>query len=77
KSHNAVAVAVAQKRADWGMAIESVATQYGLGFIPTQEEHYDFAVPAARFEREAVRQFRALLEDEDIRARLRALMFNI
>ena len=34
KSHNAVAVAVAQKRADWGMAIESVARQYGLGFIP-------------------------------------------
>ena len=77
KSHNAVAVAVAQKRADWGMAIESVATQYGLGFIPTQEEHYDFAVPAARFERVAVRQFRALLEDEDIRARLRALKFSI
>jgi putative molybdopterin biosynthesis protein len=77
KSHNAVAVAVAQKRADWGMAIESVATQYGLDFIPTQEEHYDFAVPAARFEREAVRRFRALLEDEDIRARLRALKFNI
>jgi putative molybdopterin biosynthesis protein len=77
KSHNAVAVAVAQKRADWGLAIESVATQYGLAFIPTQEEHYDFAVPAARFEREAVRQFRALLEDEDIRVRLRALKFNI
>ncbi len=34
KSHNAVAVAVAQNRADWGIAIESVARQYGLGFIP-------------------------------------------
>ena len=34
KSHNAVAVAVAQNRADWGMAIESVARQYGLGSHP-------------------------------------------
>jgi molybdate-binding protein len=31
KSHNAVAVAVAQNRADWGIAIETVARQYGLG----------------------------------------------
>ena len=45
KSHNAVAVAVAQNRADWGVAIESVARQYGLGFIPLQDEHYDFIVP--------------------------------
>ena len=42
KSHNAVAVAVAQGRADWGVAIDSVARQYGLGFIPLQDEHYDF-----------------------------------
>ncbi|MGH7116516.1 MAG: molybdopterin biosynthesis protein, partial [Stellaceae bacterium] len=36
KSHNAVAVAVSQNRADWGIAIETVARQYGLGFIPAQ-----------------------------------------
>jgi putative molybdopterin biosynthesis protein len=36
KSHNPVAVAVAQNRADWGIAIETVARQYGLGFIPVQ-----------------------------------------
>ena len=34
KSHNAVAAAVAQGRADWGVAIDTVARQYGLGFIP-------------------------------------------
>ena len=45
KSHNAVAAAVAQGRADWGVAIDTVARQYGLGFIPVQEEHYDFIVP--------------------------------
>ena len=48
KSHNAVAAAVAQGRADWGVAIDTVARQYGLGFIPLQEEHYDFIVPPAR-----------------------------
>jgi len=42
KSHNAVAAAVAQGRADWGVAIDSVARRYKLGFIPVQDEHYDF-----------------------------------
>ncbi|MDB5408437.1 MAG: moeA1 [Rhodospirillales bacterium] len=77
KSHNAVAVAVAQNRADWGVAIETVARQYDLGFIPMQDEHYDFVVPSARLERPPVRQFRALLDDEEIRAALRELKFGI
>ena len=63
KSHNAVAVAVAQRRADWGIAIESVALQYGLGFIAAQDECYDFVVPRARLERPAILRFRALLKD--------------
>ena len=42
RSHNAVAAAVAQGRADWGIAIESVARLYGLGFLPIAPEHYDF-----------------------------------
>src|SRR6202045_2573709 len=53
KSHNAVAVAVAQNRADWGIAIETIARQYGLGFISAQDEHYDFIVPRARLARPA------------------------
>ena len=63
KSHNAVAVAISQRRADWGVAIDTVARQYGLGFIPMQEEQYDFAVPTARLERPALQAFCALLED--------------
>lgn len=43
-SHNAVAAAVAQGRADWGMAIRPVAEAMGLGFLPVADEHYDFAV---------------------------------
>ena len=77
KSHNAVGVAVAQNRADWGMAIESVARQYGLGFIPVQHEHYDFVVPKARLQRPPVRRFRALLDDPSVREALAGLGFTI
>jgi putative molybdopterin biosynthesis protein len=44
RSHNAVAAAIAQERADWGVAIKPVADALGLGFIPVAAEHYDFAV---------------------------------
>jgi putative molybdopterin biosynthesis protein len=76
KSHNAVAAAVRQRRADWGVAIDTVARQYGLGFIPLQEERYDFVVPKTRLDRPAVRAFGALLENPQIRAALRALGFR-
>ena len=46
RSHNAVAAAVAQGRADWGMTIAPVAAAAGLAFLPHAEEHYDFAVSA-------------------------------
>ena len=77
KSHNAVAVAVAQGRADWGVAIDTVAKMYGLAFIPLQAEHYDFAIPVARWDRPAVKQFRDLLVDTKIRDRLRKLGFEL
>jgi putative molybdopterin biosynthesis protein len=73
KSHNAVAAAVAQGRADWGVAIQSVATMYGLGFLPLAPEHYDFILVEARREHEAVRAFLAALRDPDVRARIEAL----
>ena len=77
KSHNAVAVAVARNRADWGVAIESVARQYGLGFIPAQDEQYDFVIPKKRLGRMPVRRFRAALDDSSVRAELGALGFVI
>jgi putative molybdopterin biosynthesis protein len=77
KSHNAVGVAVAQGRADWGIAIETIAHQYGLGFIPAQDEHYDFIVPKARLTRPAVQRFCALLEEAATRDALIALGFRI
>jgi putative molybdopterin biosynthesis protein len=78
RSHYAVAAAVAQKRADWGVAIETVARAAGLRFRPLRDEHYDFAVPAARLERPAVRALvRLLAEDGTVRAALRALAFEL
>lgn len=75
KSHNAVAVAVAQNRADWGVAIEPAANLYGLGFLPLQEEHYDFVIPAARRDRPAVRRFVEALETPEVAEALRAMGF--
>ncbi|MDQ2917905.1 MAG: molybdopterin biosynthesis protein [Pseudomonadota bacterium] len=77
KSHNAVAVSVSQGRADWGVAIDTVARQYGLGFIPLQEEQYDFIVPTARLTRAPVRAFRALLQDASVREELSELGFRV
>jgi putative molybdopterin biosynthesis protein len=65
KSHNAVVAAVAQGRADWGVAIEPVARELRLGFIPLREERFDFIVPTERLERPAVREFRQLLKDPE------------
>ena len=62
RSHYAVAAAIAQKRADWGVTIETVARQAGLGFHPLRAERYDFVVPESRWERPAVVALRRLLE---------------
>jgi putative molybdopterin biosynthesis protein len=67
KSHNAVAAAVVQGRADWGVAIAPVARDAGLGFLALREEQYDFVVPRRRWDRPAVRAFRELLTDPVIR----------
>jgi putative molybdopterin biosynthesis protein len=73
KSHNAVAAAIAQGRADWGVAIEPVAKLYGLGFLPLSPEHYDFLLVESRRDRPAVQAFLAVLHDAATRERIRAL----
>src|SRR6185312_6217502 len=67
KSHNAVAAAVAQSRADWGVGIEPVAKLYGLGFIPVAPEHYDFLLVESRSDRPGVKAFLAALRDNATR----------
>jgi putative molybdopterin biosynthesis protein len=73
RSHNAVAAAVAQGRADWGVAIESVARLYGLGFLPLAPEHYDFLMVDARREHDAVKAFLAALREPAVREKIAAL----
>ena len=70
RSHNAVAAAVVQHRADWGMTIAPVAQASGLGFIPFAEEHYDFALVKARRQRPAVQAFLEALTSKEGRAAL-------
>jgi putative molybdopterin biosynthesis protein len=76
KSHNAVAAAVAQRRADWGMTIAPVAHAAGLGFIPFAEEHYDFALVTARKARPAVQAFLQALALEQSRTALQLARFR-
>jgi molybdenum cofactor synthesis domain-containing protein len=76
RSHNAVAAAVAQHRADWGMTIAPVAHAAGLSFIAFAEEHYDFALVTARKQRPAVQAFLAALASEEGRAVLERAGFR-
>jgi putative molybdopterin biosynthesis protein len=73
RSHNAVAAAIAQKRADWGIAIEPIARFYKLAFLPIAPEDYDFLLVESRRGRPAVQAFLAELRDEDTKKRIRAL----
>jgi len=77
RSHNAVAAAVAQGRADWGVAIRTVARDYGLGFLPLQAEQFDLVVPRARLDRLAVQRLMVLLRQPGTRAALRQRGFEI
>ena len=76
RSHNAVAAAVAQHRADWGMTIAPVAHAVGLGFIPFAEEHYDFVLVTARKQRSAVQAFLDALGSDEARAALERAGFR-
>jgi putative molybdopterin biosynthesis protein len=59
------------------VTIETVARQAGLRFQPLQAEYYDFAIPADRWDRPAIRALRELLADRGtVRAELTRLGFG-
>jgi len=70
RNHNAVAAAVVQGRADWGMTLDIIARNAGLGFLPVQEEQYDFIVPVSRWNRPGVIAFTKLLQQASTREAL-------
>jgi putative molybdopterin biosynthesis protein len=77
RSHNAVAAAVAQGRADWGVAIRPVAAMYRLGFLQLAPENYDFLLAEARRGRPAVAAFLKALADPAVRRQIAALGMTV
>jgi putative molybdopterin biosynthesis protein len=73
RNHHAVAAAVSQGRADWGVTLEWIAANAGLGFLPVQEEHFDFVVPTSRANRTAVAAFKAMLAEPTVKSALEQL----
>jgi putative molybdopterin biosynthesis protein len=73
RNHNAVAAAVVQRRADWGMTLDVIARNAKLGFLSVQAEQYDFIVPRARENRRGLLAFRALLREASTREALESL----
>src|SRR3984885_118267 len=73
RNHNAVAAAVVQHRADWGMTLDTIARGAGLRFLPVQAEQYDFVVPLSRATRPGVVALTKLLEQASTREALARL----
>jgi putative molybdopterin biosynthesis protein len=73
RTHNAVAAAVVQGRADWGVTLDTIARRAGLEFIPVQYEQFDFVVPSVRADRTGVKAFIARLADPATRRALTSL----
>jgi putative molybdopterin biosynthesis protein len=77
RNHNAVAAAVVQRRADWGVTLDIIAKRAGLGFLPVQDEHYDFVVPKSRANRPGVVALKTLLLEPRIREALARLGMKV
>lgn len=77
RNHHAVAAAIAQGRADWGMTLDTIARGAGLSFLPVQHEQFDFVVPLRREQRPGVVAFRALLAEPSTREALARLGMRV
>src|SRR5919198_485397 len=77
RSHNAVAASIALRKADWGLAIETVAHDYQLAFAFMQDEHYDFVIPADKLSQPAIQRFVELLQSDAAQDGLTRLGFQI
>jgi len=77
RNHRAVAAAIRQGRADWGVAVRIVAEQDDLDFLPLTMEQFDFVVLRARHESPAIQAFRTLLSTAYVRTELNRLGFAV
>lgn len=71
-NHRAVAAAIQQHRADWGIAVEAFADD-ALAFLPVQDEDYDFVVCKKNLQKPALRSFIAALTDPDFARQLQVM----
>jgi putative molybdopterin biosynthesis protein len=55
------------------MTLDIIARNAGLGFLPVQEEQYDFIVPVSRLNRPGVIAFTELLRQESTKTALARL----
>ncbi len=72
-SHHAVAAAVSQGRADWGMTLDILAKNHDLEFVFVQTETYELIVDKDHQDRPAVRALAALFANKETQDELRAL----
>ena len=77
RNHNAVAAAVSQGRADWGLTLDTIARNSGLGFLPLRDEQFDFVVPKSRANRAGVAAFKKLLNEPSTREALARLGMKV
>src|SRR5262249_41912096 len=67
----------AQGRADWGLTLDTIAHNSGLGFLPLRDERYDFVVPKSRASRAGITAFKRLLNEPSTREALARLGMKV
>ncbi|MCX7594625.1 MAG: helix-turn-helix domain-containing protein [Fischerella sp.] len=72
-SHHEVALAVATGKADAGVSSASIATAFGLGFIPLYESRYDLVILKQYLEEAPVQQLLGTLGHRQVISQLQAL----
>ena len=78
RNHNAVAAAVVAGTGGLGRdAGHRLPRSAGLGFLPVQEERYDFVVPKSRANRPGVVAFKKLLQEPRVREALARLGMKV
>ncbi|MEE9391749.1 MAG: molybdopterin biosynthesis protein [Planctomycetota bacterium] len=77
RSHHAVAAAVVQGRADWGITLQSLAQEQGLEFVFVQDEIFELAFPASRAQRPAILALRKILAESEVQAKLKNLLYGV
>ncbi len=73
RTHTAVAAAIAQGRADVGVAAEIAARMYNLEFIPLATEIVDFLIRKDRLSKRSVKEFIEVMRSDMVKKLLRKL----